>query len=236
MSSNSVTIGILGGMGPRATLRFQEQLFAKLPGTDQSLPNIICSNNGSIPDRTAFLLGDGEDPLSTLTKEALLLRAANVDIVCMPCNTAHSPKILSRLMAVVPLPILDMPAACVLQAEKDGAQQILILGTEGTKKSNVFTTRTALSCMYPARAEQSIINAIVATVKTGQEIPEQLQQEACEIVNKTEADTIILGCTELSVLADILTTEKRIIDSLTVLAEQCSQICSTIYERQGVTL
>ncbi|MCA9313802.1 aspartate/glutamate racemase family protein, partial [Candidatus Saccharibacteria bacterium] len=165
---NKVTVGILGGMGPRATLEFQSKLLAQFSGPDQSLPRIICSNNGSIPDRSDFLVNNGPDPLDVLIEEARMLTRSKVDIVCMPCNTAHSPKILSRLMAQVPLPIIDMPAACISEAEQKNFSTVLILGTTGSNRCKVFDTRTTkTNCIYPKTDDQVFIDTLIKTFKSG---------------------------------------------------------------------
>lgn len=229
IDTKTLTIGILGGMGPRATAVFHETLLTKLAGTDQLLPRIICSNNGAIPDRTKYLLGNGEDPLEILKFEARLLQKAGVDIVCMPCNTAHSPRILSRLMATVPLPVLDMPAACMLFAEEYGAKEVLILGTRGTIENNIFSTRTFLPCVYPTPSQQSVVDLVIKSVKSGEVLSKNTIKQIQNIVNSSRADTIILGCTELSSLASLISTEKLVIDSLDVLASQCSTLCNKLY-------
>lgn len=222
-------------MGPRATLVFEEKLFAKLPGNDQSLPKIICSNNGAIPDRTAFLLEKGDDPLNMLVKEAALLLDARTDLVCMPCNTAHSPRILARLMAIIPLPVIDMPAACVLKAEEGCAKKILVLGTRGAKVSGVFELRTKVPCVYPNESGQLTIDEAINVIKSGQDITDTMITKISEVLSLTDADTVILGCTELSMLSESLSTKKSIIDSLDVLAERCSQLCSTLYLKKEIS-
>ena len=106
-------IGILGGMGPRATVEFERRLVNLFAGNDQAIPPIVSINDGSIPDRTQFLLGEGADPHEKLAAAAKRLLACGATIICMPCNTAHAEPILGRLQARLDLPLVHMPAGCL---------------------------------------------------------------------------------------------------------------------------
>lgn len=219
------TIGILGGMGPRATIEFESRLLSAIEGGDQSMPRLISANDGSIPDRSDFLLNIGPDPLSVLIEKAILLKRANVDIVCMPCNTAHSPKILSRLMARVPLPIIDMPAACMLQAEEMGFKSVLILGTSGTKKEGLFDSRSVnIDCIYPEDNDQLIILDVIQKIKNNHKVTNQDIKSINNICKQKNPDGIIIACTELSMIANDILADYWIIDSIDILVESCIKI------------
>ena len=74
-------IGILGGMGPEATLDLFYKIIKLSPAEkDQDHFRIIIDNNPKIPDRTDAILGTGKDPLpklimtaQNLEKEVLIL-------------------------------------------------------------------------------------------------------------------------------------------------------------------
>lgn len=226
---NELSIGILGGMGPRATIEFEKRLIDSFVGSDQSMPKIITINNSQIPDRSNFIQQNGQDPLKELIFSAKILRSAAVDIVCMPCNTAHDSRIMARLMAVVPLPIIDMPAACMLLAERQGFQRLLILGTEGTASSRLFDNRsTTISCIYPNDREQYLLNKVIATIKTGNLPNLATQQNLKTILKSQPIDALVLACTELSILPRRLFKEYEVIDSLDCLVQQCVKISETL--------
>lgn len=225
---NNLKIGILGGMGPRATARFESKLIAKLSGGDQSMPSIITLNNGNIPDRSSFLLGQGIDPLDTLVNEARVLQSSQVSVVCMPCNTAHSSKILARLMAVVPLPIIDMPSACMLNIEAQGHKTALILGTEGTKREKLFDQRcTTCKCIYPDEVDQKVVSKLINNIKQAKSQDKEIEK-LNSICRKYKADVIILACTELSLLKKDSLTDFKVIDSTDILIDSCIEILSNI--------
>jgi aspartate racemase len=59
-----------------------------------------------IPDRTAAILGKGEDPLPALQETAQNLEKAGADFIVIPCNTAHY--FLSSIQESVNIPVLNM--------------------------------------------------------------------------------------------------------------------------------
>ena len=84
------TIGVLGGMGPEATVEIFERIVNGTPAkTDQDHLRMIIDNNPGIPDRTAAILKKGPDPLPALIRSAQVLQQAGADFLVIPCNTAH---------------------------------------------------------------------------------------------------------------------------------------------------
>ncbi len=216
------TIGILGGMGPRATVEFERRLIKRFEGSDQTIPQIVTINDGSIPDRTRFLLGDGADPLDQLAVNAERLLKFGATIICMPCNTAHADRILGRLQAQLALPIIDMPTACLAQAAERDCQSVLILGTDGTRFSNVFDSRAIdLYCVYPSANDQRIVNRLIRAIKCGEFISPAQVGQFQQIIDEASTDAAILACTELSLLKGRLPDSYHIIDSLDALAQDC---------------
>ena len=57
------TIGILGGMGPAATVDLLDKIVRAVKvNRDQDHPRIIMDNNPKIPDRTTAILEKGPSP------------------------------------------------------------------------------------------------------------------------------------------------------------------------------
>lgn len=223
------TIGILGGMGPRATVEFENRLVEAFEGGDQNIPTIISINSGSIPDRSNFLTANGEDPLTELTLQADKLLRMGVDIVCMPCNTAHSSKILARLMAITPLPILDMPAACLIESEQQGFKKVLILGTKGTVSEGIFESRSVnCECVYPSDSEQQIISQLILKIKTNSPLTDSDLRNFRDICVRQNTNAIILACTELSLLPSNYLNNFNIIDSVDILIDSCKNFVRRI--------
>ena len=57
-------IGILGGMGPEATVDCFDKIIKNTPATkDQEHLRVIIDSNPEVPDRTAAIIGGGESPV-----------------------------------------------------------------------------------------------------------------------------------------------------------------------------
>jgi len=231
------TIGILGGMGPRATVQFEQRLIDMLEGDDQAMPRIITINDGSIWDRSRFLNEGGDDPLEQLVPNAQLLRLAGADVVCLPCNTAHAGSILARLQSLVPLPVIDMPAACIVAAQRRGLKKLLILGTDGTRRSQVYQSRAFGIAILPAgNEEQKVIDTVIRLLKRGQLISSELLSSVVAIIKNAQADGVVLACTELSFLRDNLQNMLDDIDVIDSTDELVARCASLYCERKGAVV
>jgi len=94
-------IGILGGMGPLATVDLFRRIVMKTPAKkDQDHPRIIIYNNSKVPDRTAYILGRGEDPLPELIDSAKKLEQWGAGFIIMPCNTAHHKEQITQAVEI----------------------------------------------------------------------------------------------------------------------------------------
>ncbi|MCK4835869.1 MAG: aspartate/glutamate racemase family protein, partial [Candidatus Aminicenantes bacterium] len=83
-------IGILGGMGPEATVHLCDLIVKKTRAEkDKDHIPMIIMNNPEIPDRTAAIIGEGDSPLPDLIKTAQSLEKAGAHFLVMPCVTAH---------------------------------------------------------------------------------------------------------------------------------------------------
>lgn len=233
---HNLTIGVLGGMGPRATVEFEMRLVNRFAGGDQAIPKIITINEGTVPDRTAYILGTGESPLPLLRKNLRCLQLLGADILCMPCNTAHADEIVGVLMRDNPTAhIIDMPQASLARAQQVGGTKILILGTEGTRRANVFDKRAGdkLEIIYPDQAGQQLISVLIAAIKEDSIISDTQMDQLRAIISESYADSTILACTELSLLKQRLQSTVRVIDSLDALADACVSRAELYTKQKG---
>ena len=101
------TIGIIGGMGPMATVDLMQKIILATDACeDQNHIPILVDNNTNIPDRTAAILGQGTSPVPELLKSAERLTAQGADFLIMGCNTAHF--FLPLLMPYLKIPFIRM--------------------------------------------------------------------------------------------------------------------------------
>ncbi|MCL2195304.1 MAG: amino acid racemase [Oscillospiraceae bacterium] len=196
------TIGILGGLGPAASCRLYDMLIRMHAVTcDQDHPDIVLYSKASVPDRTAFLLGNSEiSPLPALVSGLQTLHAASAQVLAMPCATAHH--FIAELQAAVDAPLLDMLALTARHLAGRGITHAGLLCTLGSYHSGAFVRalqQAGIDAVVPddTQAVMDVINA----VKLGKLCSSALAQIAQPLLDRG-AQTVILGCTELSLLAE----------------------------------
>ena len=85
------TVGVLGGLGPMATVYFYEMVVRMTEAQkDQDHIDMVIVNKATTPDRTAYIIGESkENPSLDLIDNAQKLEKFGVDMIAIPCNTAH---------------------------------------------------------------------------------------------------------------------------------------------------
>jgi aspartate racemase len=219
-------IGVLGGMGPDATVNY----FARLVATtharcDSDHLRIIIDNNPKVPDRTAAILGAGKSPLAELTRSARALERAGADFIAIPCVTVHF--FHAELQRRTRLPVLHIVQETVasLKARRPRPRQIGLLATTGTIRSGLFQealrgTRTVLHLPPDETQERLVMKAIYAIKAAGPgDAPRRLIREAAEGLLAEGVEAIIAGCTEIPLVLRDGDLPVPVIDPLAVLAE-----------------
>ena len=218
-------IGILGGMGPEATLDFYRHIINLTPADkDQDHIRILIYSNPKIPDRTEAIAGDGENPLPFLIESAKLLETSGAGIIAMPCNTAHH--YLPEMQREIRIPILDMIAETCGKLREDlpGAETAGLLAALGTVRSGVYhraLSKLGIRVLMPNDAEQEAIQSAIAEVKAGEQ--NRYTQEIFHAIGmrlmKAGAKAVILGCTEIPLAFDANVVDYPTLNSTHILAE-----------------
>jgi len=223
-------IGILGGMGPEATLDCFGKIIKNTPAkTDPEHLRVIMDSNPGIPDRIAAILGDGESPVPALLAGCRGLEKAGADFIIIPCVTVHF--FLPQIQAESPLPVLSIidAVADAIQAEFPKTKTVGLLGTVATVESGLFQKRLArdkIHTLVPDRAQQSKIVAAIKDIKdtrplrTQSEITTDLTEAARSLIDLKPkgAGAIIAGCTEIPLALGQEHLPVPYFDSLTILA------------------
>ena len=230
MAQQEKSVGILGGMGPEATVDFMMRLIHLVDAKeDNDHIRCIVDNNPKVPSRIKALFEGGqEDPAPVLENMAARLEAWGADFLVMPCNTAHYYH--PQVQAAVGVPVLDMIAltAGAVRARYPQLDKIGILATSATLKVGLYDKAFAalgIETVYPDEKMQSELLALIKSVKaghTGQEERLALQGIGRHTLDKG-AQALVLACTELSVIAppqDSL----PFVDASQALAEECFAI------------
>lgn len=216
-------LGILGGLGPMATVYFYEMLIQHTKVLcDQDHIDIIINSRATTPDRTNFILNKStENPFDIMAADAARLVTFGADIIAIPCNTAHY--FYDRLNDTIEIPILNMIEETVLFAKKRGCQNVGILATSGTIETETYQRvckQHNLACTVPDKEGQNDIGSIIYdNIKKGQRADMQKFNRVVDALRGDGCDSIILGCTELSLIKRDEHLGRFFIDSMEVLAK-----------------
>lgn len=222
-SEQDLTIGVIGGMGPYATLALFKALLDNTPAhKDWDHPRVLIDNNPKIPSRTrAFLYGE-PDPVQHIVRGAEGLRAAGADFVIMPCNSAHY--FLPQARAQTDVPFVNMIEETSQLVLAAGCGRVGVLGGEVTVHGRVYEQwleSAGVGVLHVTDDEQKVVRAVIEDVKLNA-VSHNTCSRVQDLVTRLEArgaEAVILGCTELPLAMQGVTAKAKIIDSLDALAK-----------------
>ncbi|SDL24122.1 aspartate racemase [Modicisalibacter muralis] len=217
-------VGVLGGMGPDATVAFMQKVIEVTPAQDDiDHVHMLVDNNPKVPSRIKALIdGDGESPGPVIAAMARRLERAGCTFLVMPCNTAHY--YWRDAQDAVEIPVWHIVERTLdVVAERMPGARVGLLCSPALRKIGLyegFVEARGLSLVYPD--DEDRVLEVIRAVKRGEgRHPETRDAftRAAEDVLSQGAEVLVLACTELSVIQDTLHTDAPVIDTVTVLAE-----------------
>jgi aspartate racemase len=216
------TVGVIGGMGPEATVDFLRRLVARTPARDDvDHLHVLVDNNPKIPSRIAALIdGTGEDPTPVLCGMAQGLEAQGADFLVMPCNTAHY--YLPAIARAVRIPMLDMVQLAIGKLSS-GPRRIGLLASPAVRLVGLYKARmeqAGLDVIFPDAPHEERILRVIKAVKAGKQGAEEQKDYAAvaQHLRQAGAGALLIACTELSVLT-LPDMGCPVVDTLEVLVE-----------------
>ena len=231
-------IGIVGGMGPYAGLDLVRKIFDLTQANqDQDhVPLAMISVPHKITDRTKFLEGETDiNPGIEISNIVRQLSDQGASVIGMPCNTAHSSKIIKEVYNSIPegITFVNMVSEVIkfIKGEYPDIERVGILATTGTMKADVYNKELFDNDLKPIllskKNQKKLIDQAIYDKGFGiksisnpvQDIAKRKIHLAIESLIDNKAEVVILGCTELP-LAVNATSVKTIplIDSTMILA------------------
>ena len=225
MTAARPLVGILGGMGPAATVDFYAKLLAATPAvSDQEHLRVMIWADPEVPDRTAAIVGGGSDPTPALVEGARQLQRAGAAFYVVPCNGAHA--FLPQVREQVDLEYLSIIETTAAQVGRlDGVSAAGLLGTDATLTAGLYQEaleRTGVTAVVPEVRDQETVMEAVFAVKAGGASPAQraaLVDVAQELVGRG-AGVIVAACTEIPLALDAADCPAPLVDPAVLLAEQ----------------
>lgn len=217
------TVGVLGGLGPMATVYFYELVVDMTQASrDQEHVDMIVINRATTPDRTAYIVRESEDsPLEYIIEDAKRLESIGVDFLVLTCNTAHY--FHEKINNSVSIPLLNMIEETVDYAIDQNHKKIGILATTGNIKTGLYQEmckRKGIEYyILDDENQKKVMKIIYEDVKAGKAADMDMFNEVVEVLKENDCDGAILGCTELSLIKrDEKLTDEFFVDSSEVLA------------------
>lgn len=216
------TIGILGGMGPEATILLQRKLVEAIPADDDSdhIP-LLVDMNPQVPSRIANLIeGTGDDPAPVLADMARRLQKAGARALAMPCNTAHH--FAGAITQAVDIPLLSM-----VDLAADHAAHMLgeggrvgMLASPAVKHTQLFEGALGargIKVIWPAQ-DDLMLGAIRSIKAQGpSDAARKTLRKASEELKAAGADLQFVACSEFSIIVDSVASDAQAVDTIDLL-------------------
>ena len=215
------TIGVIGGMGPAATVDFFAKLIAATGAErDQDHLRILIDNNPRVPDRNAAIAGRGPSPGPALADAARGLERAGADFLVIACNTAHA--FQSDIEAAVSIPLLSMIEATVDAAIAHGAKRVGVLAADGCRRARLYQSAfeaRGVEALFLADDAQLDFMALLYRIKAsdvGDDVRRRMAAMALAL-NARGAQAVVAACTEVPLVLSPDTLAVPIISSTDAL-------------------
>lgn len=193
-------VGILGGMGPFATVDFFKQILDLTPAQkDWEHLRLIIDNNVKIPSRTRAVLYNEESPVPQMIASINNLAKIGADFVVIPCNSAHY--FYEQVSPFINIPWLNIIQIASQKVITMGKKRPLILGGYVTSSKRLYSGYLP-AAVYPSAEENKVVEVVIEEIK----LTSTLSKEAHVVFNDLleskmqEIDCVLLACTELPII------------------------------------
>lgn len=224
MTGRPLVVGVLGGMGPAATIDFMAEVLRLTNAAhEQDNLRLIVDSNPTLPNRHSAIRGEGSSPGPGLAEMARGLERAGAELLVMPCNTAHA--FQAEIEAATPLPFLSMIEAvvAVVVREHPGARRIGLLAADGCLDAGLYQAALAdagREALIPDAGAQQRLMDLIFRIKRGEvgsEVRAAMAGLAQTLID-AGAEVLIAGCTEVPLVMRPGDTSAPLINSTEVLA------------------
>lgn len=193
-------VGIIGGMGPLATVDLMNKIIFNTPAKkDQDHIHIIVDNYSQIPDRSKAIFGRGTVPTPFIIQSAQRLENAGADFLVIACNTAHF--YFESIKKSVSIPILHMPLETARFLHENNMRSVGLLATDGTINTKLYQHSCQpydIHVIAPdMQMQKRVMEGIYAIKETDLEKGRLNLFTAANELIKRGAEAIIAGCTEI---------------------------------------
>lgn len=218
-------LGIIGGVGPEATAEILRRIIMLTEAkSDQDHINMCILNIPRIPDRTDYIVNNGQSPLPFILQGINDLMRLGAKNFIIPCNTSHI--FADQFRQQKDIVFIDMVEKTLEYLRKNHkGQRVCILGTTGTAAAKIYGNKSSakdIDIFYPDQESQAELMQVILSVKAGNPILEnrmRLTRVVKGIQHQNEKCIFVLACTELSVIMSGGNNENTVyVDAMDILA------------------
>lgn len=213
-------IGVIGGMGPAATVDFLARLVIAVGAArDNDHPHVLIDSNPHVPDRNAARSGQGPSPGPALAAMARGLVAKGAEILAMPCNAAHG--WADDVITATPARFVSMIDAAVAAVAAVGTRRVGIIAIGATLDAQLYHDRLAAAGIAVIECERQVVQPLINAIKagdTGPTVRAAMAAEAARLV-AAGAGAVIAACTEVPLVLRAADVPVPFIDATAALVE-----------------
>ncbi|MGM0884519.1 MAG: aspartate/glutamate racemase family protein [Bacillota bacterium] len=225
------SLGVIGGMGPKATSVFVEQIIENTAADrDQEHIDMVILNHATLPDRTSVILGNrGEVFLEAVAKDLKLLEMAGVANIAIPCNTSHY--FYNEMQQMTHINIINMVDETLGEIYSTYGEhcKVGILATNGTVSSGVYKkgcSKYNMELHLPNEVVQEhIMDIIYNKVKRNLPVePTEFEGIINGLLVNDNCNCVIIACTELSLIPLRDEISQYCVDAMAVLVKKSIEL------------
>jgi len=220
------TVGVLGGMGPEATVDLMQRVIDATPAKDDvDHIRMLVDNNPKVPSRIKALIdGTGESPVPCMIDMARGLENQGADFLVIPCNTAHH--YYSDVADAVDIPVINLIELTSrhCKREQPDLRRVGLLASTALQQIHLYEPwfkQHGVQVLYPRPQNQLAVMDLIRAVKAKQQNSEQIlaYNSAAEDLQEQGAECLVIACTELSIIGDRLRVSLPVYDASELLAK-----------------
>lgn len=222
-------VGVIGGIGPQATLAF---FSAVLERTVASQPSdhvhLLIDCNPKVPNVNASVLGTGQSVAPALCQAAKKLEAAGAEVLVVVCNAAHA--YARQIQDAIKIPLLDMVDAAAREASTllPNGGRVGIMATDGCLASGIYQRALAARGLHPVVPSDADTETLMQTL-SGVSVSAQSSHTSARssLIGLSQrlldegADLLIAACTEIPLILQPTDLPVRLLDPVQAIADRC---------------
>ena len=224
------TIGLIGGMSYSSTISYYEKLNSITNNLydDLTTPKIYLSSLNFKEIEMLQHNNEWSKLGSILNEEAKYLEQLGVDILALCTNTMH--KLSNEMMDSVSLEFVHIAEATAEKISDEKFSSPALLATKFTMEEDFYIDKLkklGLNVVIPNEQQRDTLHKIIYDELCFNNINESSRdifREIVDSVKSVEADSVILGCTEVGLLLNQDNSSLPVFDTVHI---HCEKIINT---------